>query len=318
MANERYLVVKEESEFGVAETPDKYIDILGESLGYDPGVTPVETVFSRDIRKHVNLKALLSGDVDFNVEPENVAHFFKWALGSCTSEVIGETTVYKHLFKPADTLKSFTAIIAAVGEYPAGNFRKDSGCLVNGLHLESALDILKGNITVVGAKEEKDATFTPTSPVPISALDPFVFHQATLTLASADKSQYLRKLTLDIGNNIPTDDLYGHGSPNIRRAKVDRRTVGVELEMAFEDNTDYDKMLAGTEVAADLHFLGPVADDPEKYELKIDLPKMIYKSGTAHIVGRDPLVVAMPCEVFYDSVSGYEVMIELHNKVASY
>jgi len=89
--------------------------------------------------------------------------------------------------------------------------------------------------------------------------------------------------------------------------------------MAFEYFTDYDKMLAGTEVAATLKFEGPVADATEKYELHIKLPKMLYKSDTApHIVGRDPLKVSMPCQVLYDSVSGYEVMLEVHNKVTSY
>ncbi|WP_309492314.1 phage tail tube protein [Candidatus Hecatella orcuttiae] len=306
---ERYIVVGEETTFGSPVTPDKYIDIRREAVVFDVGVIPVETVYSRDTRKYVFGKALARGPIDFAVEPENVAHLFKWALGSVTTSGAGP---YTHDFTPADTVKSFTAIINPEQE-TYGFFRKLSGCLVERLTLESALDVLTGSVEIVAAKEEKDTAFTPS--VSLSPLAPFVFHEATLTLGGADKSSVLKAFRLTVGNNLPVDDMYAHGDKHLRRILVGRREVEVQMELAFEDSADYDRLLAGTEVAASLSFVKTAGSA----ELLIDLPRMVYHSDVApHIAGRDPFTVVAPCQVLYDSAAGYEVKIQVKNNVAGY
>jgi hypothetical protein len=300
---DRYLAVGEEATYGTAAPLNRYIDILREALVFDKGITPVETVFSRDIRKYVEGRARVTGSVDFNVEPENCGEFFKWALGSVETSGIGP---YNHTFKPADTIKSFT--ITVVSEKVQ---RKITGCLIDRLTLETVLDVVTGSIDVIAAKEEKDTgSYTPT----ISTLAPFVFKEATLTLGGSDRSQYLRALRLRIGNNIPVDDLYGFGSQYLRRIGVRARTVECDIEMAFEDTTEYDAFLAGTEVACNLKFTRGT-----DYEFEIDLPKMVYRSDVApHVDRREPLRITAPCQILYDSAAGYEVALKLKNNLAGY
>jgi hypothetical protein len=314
---DRYLAVGEETTYGTAASPTRYIDILREALVFDKGITPVETVFSRDIRKYVEGRARVTGSVDFNVEPENIGEFLKWALGSVTTTDDGAVppVAYKHEFKPADIIKSFTGIVISEKVQ-----RKITGCLIDRLTIETALDIAMGSIDVVAAKEEKDTgSYTPT----ISTLAPFVFKQGTLTLGGSDRSQYLRALRLRIGNNIPVDDLYGFGSQYLRRIGVRARTVECDIEMAFEDTTEYDAFLAGTEVACNLVFTGPSTGSTgagfENYKLEIDLPKLVYRSDVApHIDRREPLRITAPMQVLYDSAKGYECAITLVNKISSY
>jgi hypothetical protein len=300
---DRYLAVGEETAYGTAASPTRYIDILREALVFDRAITPVETVFSRDIRKYVEGRARVTGSIDYNIEPENSGEFFKWALGSVETSGTGP---YSHTFKPADTIKSFTAIVVSERVQ-----RKITGCLIDRLTIETALDLATGSIDMVAAREEKDAgSYTPT----ISMLAPFVFKEATLTLGGSDRSQYLRALRLRIGNNIPVDDLYGFGSQYPRRILVRGRTVEADIEMVFEDTAEYDAFLAGAEVACNLKFTRGT-----NYEFEIDLPRMVYRSDVApHIDRREPLRITAPCQVLYDSTAGYEVALKLKNNVASY
>ena len=306
---ERYIVVGEETAFATPVTPDKYIDIVRESIVFDRGIRPIETVYIRDTRKYIAGKAIARGSLDFNVEPENAAHFFKWVLGSVTTTGVGP---YTHDFKPADTVQSFTCIVNPEKE-TYGFFRKLSGCLIERLTLESALDVLTGSVDIIAAKEEKDTAFTPS--VSISTIAPFNFKEATLTLGGSDKSSILRALRLSIANNLPIDDMYGHGSEYLQRILTRGRTVEATLELAFEDATDYDRFLAGTEVAVNLKFVKTAASE----ELQIDLPKMVYRSDVApHLDRREPFRITTPCQVLYDSTAGYEVKIQVINSVASY
>jgi len=302
MAN-RYIGVAEESTYGTFVNPTRYIDILRENLVYDRGITPVQTVWSRAIQKYVEGKARVEGSIDFAVEPENLGEIFKWCLGSV--ETTGTEAPYTHTFKPADDIKSFSMVV--VSEKVK---RKITGCLVPRLTLETPLDIVTSSIDVLAKKEEKDTgSYTST----ISSLAPFVFKQGTLTLGGNDRSKYLRALRLRIDNNIPIDDLYGFGDVGPQKILVANRTVECELEMAFEDTTEYDDFLAGIEVSLDLKFVNG------NYEFEIDLPKIVYKSDTApHIDRREPLVATIPCQVLYDSASGYEVALKLKNNVSSY
>jgi len=298
----RFIGVGEESAYGVSATPTRYIDILREKLVFDRGITPVETVYGRAIQKYVEGKASVTGSIDFVVEPENCGEFFKWALGSV--ETSGEGP-YTHTFKPSDTIKSFTLIVVSEGIQ-----RRIVGCLVNRLEIESALDVVTGSLEILASKEEKDlGSYTPT----ISTLTPFVFKDGTLTLAGEDKSGCLKAFRLRINNNIPTDDLYGFGSKYPQRILVRGRTVECELELVFEDTSEYDRFLAGEEFSLNLKFA--YGD----YEFEVNLPRIVYTSDVApHLDKREPLRVTAPLQAFYEPSTGYEVALKLKNQVSSY
>ena len=315
---ERYLAVGEEASYGSAASPTRYIDILREALVFDRGITPVETVFSRDIRKYVQSRGRVTGSIDFAVEPENVGEFFKWALGSVeTTDDGGSPPVaYKHVFKPADEIKSFTGIVFH-GENPK---RRIVGCLIDRLTVETPLDYATGSVDILASEEQStEESLSPT----ISSLPPFVFKEASFQLKDSDKSKYLRALRLNIRNNIPVDDLYGFGSPYPVRSLTTTRTVECEIELASFISTVYSDFLSGEEVACKLTFTGPSTGSSaagfENYKLEIDLPKLVYRSDAApHIDRREPTRITAPMQVLYDPTKGYECAITLVNKVSSY
>ncbi|MGP3667604.1 MAG: phage tail tube protein [Candidatus Bathyarchaeota archaeon] len=298
----RWIGVAEETSYGTFVSPSRYVDILRERVSFDKGYIPVETVYSRDIRKYVEGRSRVTGSIDFTVEPENVGQFFKWALGSVTTTGTGP---YQHTFKGADTIKSFSMIVKSETVQ-----RRITGCLINRLTIETALDIVTGGIDIIAKKEEKDTSnYTPT----ISTLAPFVFKEGVLTLAGIDRSKYLKALRLTINNNIPEDELYGFSDNTPTTMVVRGRTVEAELEMAFPDTSEYDKFLAGNEVSLSLKFTKGT------YEFEIHLPKMVIRSDAApHIDRNEPLRITAPMLVLYDSTSQYEVALKLKNNISSY
>jgi len=237
------------------------------------------------------------------VEPRDIPVLFKWALGSVETSGGGP---YTHEFKPVDQLKSFTAIIGAEGTY-----RRLSGCLIDRLQLESALDYLTGSAEILAAREERDTEFTPSPD--ISMLPPFAFHQASLTLGGSEASAKLRAFRLRIDNNIPVDHLYGFGERYPRRIVVGGRTIEAQLELAFTDTAEYEAFLAGEELSLNLQF------SDGSNSLAIHLPRCLYRSDVApHLDRREPFTLTAPLQVLHDPNAGYEVKITVVNEEASY
>jgi len=306
--------VKEETTFGTAATVDKYIDIVSEDLKSDRGTIFPETVDSRYQKKQVAGANIVRGTVNFVVEPENVAHLFKWTLGSVTSVQQGTTTVYDHTFKPADDIKSFTV---EIGLDSYGRVIK--GCLVNRLTLESvAKKQLVGSVEVVGREEVKLAS--PGTPT-FSGLRPFVWSDASFTIAGADKKSQLKAFRLNVANNIPVDELYGHGSSLLQRIEVAGLDVEGNLDLSHVDSAQFDNFLAGNAVALNLKFTGEatgVAEYPN-YTLEVDLPNCVYLSDAVpHLDRKEPLKSNVPFRALYDPTAGYVLKIVVRNKVTAY
>ncbi|MFQ5712329.1 MAG: phage tail tube protein, partial [Candidatus Geothermarchaeales archaeon] len=190
----RYFGFAEETTFGTKAAIASYLDPIDVKIVSDTGKIFVETVQNRAAVKQVDGPFKCAGPISFYVEPENIAWFLKWALGSVSS-LQGDTSgVYKHTFKPADTVKSWT------GEEGAELFaRVYTSCLIDKLTIDAVKkEALKGSIDIYAQKEEKEATLDTPS---FSTLAPFVFHQGTITLNGVDESSEVEALSIALANN---------------------------------------------------------------------------------------------------------------------
>ncbi|MFQ5712379.1 MAG: hypothetical protein ACE5GD_11475, partial [Candidatus Geothermarchaeales archaeon] len=106
----RYFGFAEETTFGTKVAIANYLDPIDMKIISDTGKIFVETVQNRAAVKQVDGPLKVAGPVSFYVEPENIAWFLKWALGGVTTVDDGLATpvAYKHTFKPADSIKSWT------------------------------------------------------------------------------------------------------------------------------------------------------------------------------------------------------------------
>jgi hypothetical protein len=314
MPYNRYLGVGEESTFGQAATISRYIDVVSEGIKSSQSWLTPETVDSRYQKKAILGPLAVKGGLNVVVEPDNIPQLFKWLLGSVTSQQQGTSGVYDHTFTPADSIKSFTA---ELGYDTFG--RKIVGCLINAATIESvAKKELVASFDIIAKEEQKITSLA--SPT-FSARRPFMWSDAAFKVGDSDKSSQLRAFSLRIGNNIPEDELYAHGSRSITRIQVGEFTVEGALDLTPLDTEQYDKFLAGQEAALNIKFTGESTGDATypNYTLEIDLPRVVYESDAApHLDGRKPLKANIPFKALYDSTKAYAVKIVVRNKVASY
>ncbi|MBI2184231.1 MAG: hypothetical protein HYU39_04645 [Thaumarchaeota archaeon] len=308
MPDTRYFGYATETVFKTVVAASRYVDQVRDSVVPDLGWIQAETVDKRAPTKRVQGPYIGRGSLETIVEPENVSHFFYYLLGAVSTTGTGP---YTHVFKIADDVKSFT------GRLGAGLAERIlAGCLMDGARFECRsgegdAGLLRATWDIVNAKGESRGTVGSPS---FSALGPFVFHQAAVTLAGADKSSQVTGFTVNYRNNIPVDGLYGFGSRELSSIKVGPANVDCELAVNYEDQAQYDAFLAGTEFAVKVDFVGP-----SPYRLTFDLPKCVYARDVApHPERRQtPIRLTAPVHVLHDAAEATPLKITLVNQVSA-
>jgi len=307
----RYFGIAQEYTFKTEKAASVYTNISRESIVPDQGWIIPETVARRTFDKKVLGAFRARGNIEFPVEPENgIGWYLKWVLGSVTSSQQGGTSAYKHTFKSADAIKSFTGRVGVdISERILG------GCLLNSLALRFAHgEELTGVAEVFAAEEAKGSIGSPT----FSALDPFVFSQATVEFADEAKA-IVAEGEVRINNRIPFDRGV-LGSRYFPKIMVGKRLVDGRLSLFFDDAAEYDRFLAGTEFKLELLTQGPqIGATGYYYSLNVIMTKCIYLRDTApHVDRRELIVLDAPFQAFYDSTPATEIAVELINQDNDY
>jgi len=318
----RYLALKKETEYGTAVVPDKFIDIVSESLAYRNNVIYVENVNSVDYLKQVAGPYGIAGDFDIKVEPENIGHILLGLFGQVTSEVQGATSAYKHTFKPIGEDSELPSFTFGVG-MGAVTDRRIAGCKIKKLTLScEAGNLLLGSVTIVGKKDSITDLLTPS----FSALPPFAWNQATVKRAATT----IKPLGFEFNyENILSEDEYRLTTDRtIQELPWLSRKISGRMDLKFA-NTDDLKRFYGSDtvttpqetlgtLALNFKFEGALIEDPYKYTLEIDLPKVVYDLAGANISVRDKIVQGIEWTALYDATATYAAKVELTNKVSSY
>ena len=308
---DRYFGIAQEYAFKTEKPASVYTNISRETIVPDQGWIMPETCAHRGYTKKVLGAFRARGNIEFPVEPENgIGWYLKWVLGSVSSEELDTSGVYKHTFKSANTIKSFTGRVGA-----GAAERLLGGCLVNSLALRFAHGVdVRGVAEIFAAEEAKAAIDTPA----FSALDPFVFSQATVEFADVAKAIVI-EAEVRINNRIPFDRgvLGDRYFPWIRVGKL---LVDGRLSMYFEDTEEYDAFLAGTEFKLELLTQGPAVGG-QNYALNAIMTKCQYLRDTApHVDRREMIVIDAPFQAFYDDTTNIEteITVELQNQITEY
>lgn len=315
MAVKRYIGIGKETTFGIAVAATRYVEAV-DTFQPDPGVVILDPVAQRARKDKVFTKFRARGNIGaWEVKPEDIiGEALYGVLGAVSSAQQGGTSAYKHTFTPADTIKSWT-----LRKGVELNELVNPGCLFNQLTFQTRHpEILKAILEVfgVGAAPSKVALDTPT----FSTLQPFVYHQCTITLAGSDKSSLVYDASVVINNSIPIDR-GGHSSKYIPKIRVGDRVVNGKLSTYFDETDQYDAFIAGTEFALNLKWVGALIESTYYYTLELDLPKCVYRSRGAPEIKpiKEPLVVDAPFDALYKTDSyNAEMKAYLTNKITSY
>jgi len=179
-------------------------------------------------------------------------------------------------------------------------------------------DIMANAEILSGFPETKTSIGTPT----VSELQALNMQDiaSVLTIETVNKRNLIYDLELTIKNNIPFDkgDLSGR---TFATKRVGQREVSGKLSAYFDDTTEYDRFIAGTEFTLIVTAVGPAITSAYKHQLELKLKKCAYSSGTPDVKPQnEPLVIDAPFKALYNTTGDFlaEVKATLQNTIAAY
>lgn len=312
--------IAEETTYGTkVTTPAKSLTYGTLDLNPDQGLLEVEES-ERQIATMVTGPFKGSGSFGLYARPDTIGHFLKWTMGAVTSAQQGTTTMYKHTFTMAETIKSFT--LSDNERLSALDSRILAGCLIKKLTLEApARELVTCDLDLMYAWEDLEAKPTKGT---LSTLRPFVFHDLTiLKLATVDFKA--ESFSFNIENDIP-DDTHDLGSRKITDLLLGGSDITGEFEMKFK-SWDQRKIFYGATTATEpqedvtpqqleITLTGEASGVPAypNYYVHIVLPKTLITENPAAASKREILKQTFSFRAVKDAGN----IVELLNKETSY
>lgn len=272
--------------------------ILNDATGYTVGeYIQVGTGLTAEVRQ---ISAIAVNTLTLNVG---------LLIAHANAEVCNEvTTPVTHTFQPQDTLHSFT------WEQRLGTFtakgQRVHGAKINTMNFAWETGLLTAEINAV-AEDVDDTAPTAAS---LSTLDPYIFHQATVTYDGGVVQVKRGNISLD---NRLVDDEYVTGSRRLADIEAGGLMVNGELQLVFEDLTQVAKFWganAATTPAATPTFrtLNIKFDDGTRY-IEFILPKVLLTQGDITTERKSQITQTLAFKALYDTATAKLLSIDLKN-----
>lgn len=304
-------------------TINHFIPFTSESLMLEKNIVATDAIRGNAARSIWREGASRVGG-DLNAEIQATQEFcvlMKHALGR--AETAGPSgspgVVYTHDIYPSGTLPEGLRFEI---NRDAGTFKYD-GMKVNSMTLNCAVgEPLTSTFSLIGRNEQTSSSYTTADS--ISTLNPLTFDEGTMYVDGT--ATEVSGFSLTVNNNL-AEDKGQLGSKY--RAAVPRsgfRDVTGSINVEFDNFTNYNKYVNGTEAALALHF---TSDDTitgaatsEYYKMFIDCPRIVFTGDTPVVGGPDLIYHDMPFTAFASTAIGadwerYEVRIRVNNESSS-
>ena len=323
MAITRYLMIGEESEYGVESS--NYNETLDpETASLDPEDEDkliYEGMGGLDRRAGLGVYST-AGEISIPLDDLATGWFWKWALGGYevtgTTGEDGEgnpitTAPYTHTFFPARTalMRSFSAKIGKdiFEQIFLGN-------VIESIDLEVDNEWALLTVNILGAKDKKS---TLTSEIEYTEGNLFTAPMASLSKGNKDVSASVNSLSMNIETGANIEDSAGFGSRFPTKAFAGGIVVNLELELGF-DSVDELITFWGdqngpsesniTEFDYTLHFGN---------NLDFIFPRLVYTASGQPAEGRENITQSLTARALYDDKTKEgPIIISLTNDKESY
>lgn len=308
-----------ETAWGTPVAATKYVPFVSEGIAHE-----IEQLVAENIRGIVDESAShaglhrVAGQIEAEVHPNILGHLLRSALGPPVSTQIGVTPAYQHVYTP--TQQQFSSV-CALPPYTLEIYRgvgqafQAAGAVVNSLEFRVGMD--QKILRVVAALVAKSmATLEKTTPS-FETTNPFTWAGCTLKIGAAVVDRFesvnvaIRNELEGVGTLNTTDKI----SRIVRNAK---RNVELTMRVLFEDHADYTAFKDQVEQAFEVGFEGAVIEDPNKYALKFEFPKLRFTAFPVGIAGPGRIAVDVTGRAKYDPVMAAAVKVTLINTETSY
>lgn len=308
-----------ESTFATYTAPTRYLEFVTEGLTLaserieGSGLRAGQRVLRND-RWAVNKKGV-GGDIQLEVLSKGFGLIFEHMLGSnTTANPAG--SVYTHTSILGDTAGK--SLVVQVGKPDvSGTVQPFSylGCKVASWELSCEIDgVLTLSLTLDGVDEDTTESLGTASYASSDEL--LYFTGASLTIGGS--SVDVRTFSLAGDNALATDRYFLRSSG----LKKEQYPVGVPeitgtLEMDFEDLTEYQRFVDGTEAALVATFQAPTLLETGYYpHLEITLPVVRFDGDTPTVGGPEILTQSLPFKVL-DNGTDEPISIEYQSADAT-
>src|SRR3972149_3069469 len=285
----------EESTYGTPVASSKWNEILSESLKLtdEPIIKP--SMRGATQRGFFQSIKTVGGSVEIEAMYEGMLKLLKHALGSVAAVEPEAATRWTHTFTRVANTALPTGLTFELGRDLQG--WRYHGCKINELTLsQEVADTLKLALGILGEDEEKVTAGAATYPT--ERLIPF--HQGILKIATVATDAQGFEVTL---NNGLTAERHKFGGRLTKEpAANDFRTVTGSISKDFETADIaalYDKWVAGTEVAIQLDYTGPVLG-AGNYKFTIDMPRCVLMGDVPTVSGPGLVPLTIPYQAIYD------------------
>jgi hypothetical protein len=307
-----------ETTFGTPVAASDYIRFASEGLSEE-----IEQVVSENIIGVVDEGAsiegshTITGDLSFDVYPNNIGHLLRSALGAPVTTTLG-TGVYQHVFTP--TQNNFSNVCALppytveVNRDLAQAFQY-SGCIVDELTFSFGTDkkIMNGSASIIA---KTLALITKTTPS-FDAADPFLWNQAVITLNNVANTN-LSTLEFGVKNSLEGRSTLDGTRVISRVLRNGARAFPIKFSLELQDMTEYNLFKAQNEVPLKIELTGGVISGANNYKITIDVPKFRFSAFPINVDGTGALTVSADGTGKYDFTNLYGMKITLVNSRASY
>lgn len=310
-----YLGVGRETTFGTYTTCPAGLPFLSASLKTMKENKILEQVStSRTYAQRMSLSKVVEGEVEFYFQPRlsACAYILSNAFGATNATSLtstGETTgagansAMDHTFLIGEFNGSYPSLCLNLRKGPTttGKVFQYSGVRVDELMFSAEIDeALKCNAALVcqdstvNSNDIAAATFPNTSTV-LSFVDGRISVDGSFASLTSASFWHVQSCEFGWANSLKKDNesrRIGSDILNVLPAGMAQFTLN--LTIRFDTTTAFDAMMNATQLAAELHFLGPTLPSSSiRQGLKISFPKVfISESGDPEVGGPDEILTS--------------------------
>lgn len=313
-----HIGIGKEVTYGTAVAATDYLRFASEGLSEE-----IEQIISENIMgvfdEGPSFEGLhnISGDISGDVYPNAIGHLLRSAFGApvTTSPTAG---VYQHVFTP---VQSNFSNVCALPPYTI-EINRDlvqafqyAGAVVNDLNFSFGTDnkIMKFTSAIIAKKLSLIAKTVPS----LEATNPFLWHQATVTLDSL-LNKDVSTAEFGINNNLEGRATLDGTKEISRILRNGVRTFPVKFSLELQDMTEYNKFRAQNEVPLKIELIGGVISGSEKFKLTVDIPKFRFAAFPINVDGAGAITTQVDGSAKYDPASLFAMKITLVNSKATY
>lgn len=294
-----------ETTFATYLAPTRFLEMVDESL--ELSIERIESAalrtgnqVLRSDRWKANKKGA-SGSVTHEVASKGFGLLFEHALGTVVT-ANPQGSVYTHTLTLGDTAGMSLGVQVGKPDR-SGTVQPFSylGAKIAAWELELGVDGILMFSPTFDVVDEDTTQSLATASYPAND-ELLVFTGGQVQIANADVD--VQSFTLSVDNAVATDRYFLRNSPLKREQyQAGMTEITGSLEMEFEDLTEYQRFLDGTEAEIELVCEGSEIETGHNFGLTVTLPSCRFDGSTPQVGGPEILSLSLPFKVTNDGTN---------------